>query len=135
MLGFVASLVGEQLTGTGALHQLSSQLGVSVPAVTAGVMGLALANTTIALLPGATRDEPAPAVAVVPTNFGFTPENEIFVGRVANMGWLMSIVGEWFTGKGALEQMASETSLPVTDIEFIIGVMAMLMLTTAVRKN
>lgn len=37
--------------------------------------------------------------------FGFTKENELFVGRVAQLGFAASLIGETLTGKGPLEQV------------------------------
>lgn len=37
----------------------------------------------------------------------------------------MSIVGEWFTGKGALAQLTMETKLPMMDVEFLLGVLTL----------
>lgn len=149
MLGFVASLVGESITGQGSLAQLSAELGMSVQQTTAVLLGMTLVNTAIALLPkqSVDRDEivelqerpegslQMPSISLLdPKAFfgysevGFTKANELFVGRVANLGFLMSIIGEWFTGKGALGQVQMETGLPVTDIEFGFGAMALLML-------
>lgn len=41
--------------------------------------------------------------------FGFTKENELFVGRVAQLGFAASLIGEAITGKGALAQFDFET--------------------------
>lgn len=154
MLGFVASLVGESVTGQGALAQLSAELGTNVQQTTAVLLGMTLVNTAVALRPKPSselsdaeqaartelQDRPegplqSPTISLLdPKAFfgysevGFTEANELFVGRVANLGFLMSIVGEWFTGKGALGQLQTETGLPVTDIEFGFGAVALLML-------
>ena len=49
--------------------------------------------------------------------FGFTKENELFVGRVAQLGFAASLIGEAITGKGALAQFDIETGLPLSETE------------------
>lgn len=44
---------------------------------------------------------------------GFTKRNELFVGRVAMLGFAAAIVGEIFTGRGPLGQLNFETGIPV----------------------
>lgn len=52
--------------------------------------------------------------------FGFTKENELFVGRMAQLGFAASLIGEGLTGKGILSQLSIEVrpsstySTPVT---------------------
>jgi hypothetical protein len=40
--------------------------------------------------------------------FGFTKENELFVGRLAQLGFAASLIGEGVTGKGILGQLNIE---------------------------
>lgn len=40
--------------------------------------------------------------------FGFTKENELFVGRLAQLGFAASLIGEGVTGKGILGQLSVE---------------------------
>lgn len=49
--------------------------------------------------------------------FGFTKANELFVGRLAQLGIAFSIIGEIITGKGALAQLNIETGVPINEIE------------------
>merc|ERR1712087_921606 len=46
-------------------------------------------------------------------SLGFTKSNELFVGRMAMLGFAASLVGEILTGKGALAQFDIETGLPL----------------------
>jgi len=48
---------------------------------------------------------------------GFTKQNELFVGRVAMLGFAASILGEALTGKGILAQFDYETGLPLNETE------------------
>jgi photosystem II protein len=48
---------------------------------------------------------------------GFTKANELFVGRVAMLGFAASILGEALTGKGTLAQFDIETGIPLTETE------------------
>jgi photosystem II protein len=52
--------------------------------------------------------------------FGFTKSNELFVGRLAQLGIAFSIIGEIITGKGALAQLNIETGVPVSEIEPLV---------------
>jgi len=52
--------------------------------------------------------------------FGFTKNNELFVGRLAQLGIAFSIIGEIVTGKGTLAQLNFETGVPINEIEPLI---------------
>merc|ERR1712032_1575886 len=45
------------------------------------------------------------------SGFGFTKANELFVGRMAQLGFAASLIGEAITGKGALAQFNIETGI------------------------
>lgn len=49
--------------------------------------------------------------------FGFTKENELFVGRVAMLGFAASLLGEAVTGQGILAQLNLETGIPIYEAE------------------
>merc|ERR1711904_644133 len=53
-------------------------------------------------------------------SLGFTKANELFVGRMAMLGFAASLVGEILTGKGALAQFDVETGLPLGDTEPLV---------------
>ncbi|CAN0893388.1 Photosystem II 22 kDa protein, chloroplastic [Linum grandiflorum] len=48
---------------------------------------------------------------------GFTKQNELFVGRVAMIGFAASLLGEGITGKGILSQLNLETGIPIYEAE------------------
>ncbi|KAJ0954086.1 putative chlorophyll A-B binding protein [Helianthus annuus] len=48
---------------------------------------------------------------------GFTKQNELFVGRVAMLGFAASLLGEGITGKGILSQLNLETGIPIYEAE------------------
>lgn len=52
--------------------------------------------------------------------FGFTKANELFVGRVAQLGFAASLIGEVLTGKGALAQLNIETGVPIFELEPLV---------------
>lgn len=52
--------------------------------------------------------------------FGFTKANELFVGRLAQLGFAFSLIGEIITGKGALAQLNIETGVPINEIEPLV---------------
>jgi photosystem II protein len=44
-------------------------------------------------------------------------ENELLVGRVAQLGFAASLIGEIVTGKGPLAQLGLETGIPLYEVE------------------
>ncbi|CAL0327413.1 unnamed protein product [Lupinus luteus] len=74
-------------------------------------------------------DEPATGLdkAVIPPGKGFKElvvsnkeSNELLVGRLAQLGFAFSLIGEIVTGKGALAQLNIETGLPINEIEPLV---------------
>lgn len=51
------------------------------------------------------------------SGFGFTKANELFVGRMAQLGFAASLLGEAITGKGILGQIGLETGIPLNESE------------------
>jgi len=43
--------------------------------------------------------------------FAFSTPNELFVGRMAQLGFAFALIGETVTGKGALAQLKFETGM------------------------
>ncbi|KAF0895595.1 hypothetical protein E2562_013904 [Oryza meyeriana var. granulata] len=137
MLGFAASLLGEAVTGKGILSQLNLETGI--PIYEAEPLLLFFILFTLLGAIGALGDrgrfvDDATGIerAVIPPGkgfraalglseggplFGFTKANELFVGRLAQLGIAFSLIGEIITGKGALAQLNIETGVPVNEIE------------------
>ncbi|KAK9841547.1 hypothetical protein WJX74_007623 [Apatococcus lobatus] len=130
MSGFVAALAGEFLTGRGALGQLQLETRLPQQYINYGVLGIVAFNFITALAPGSPTFSPDNQADVKkrpsgPTNkpskfdptdppaffgtsraFGFTKKNELFVGRVAMLGFASELLGEIQTGgKGPLGQI------------------------------
>ena len=62
---------------------------------------------------------------VWPVTLGFTKSNELFVGRMAMLGFASSLIGEILTGNGPLAQFDIETGLPLFDTEpLVLGLAA-----------
>ncbi|GFS40103.1 chlorophyll A-B binding family protein [Actinidia rufa] len=86
-------------------------------------------NTIVALFKSKTKaplpDKKAPKTAskvedgIFGTSggIGFTKQNELFVGRVAMIGFAASLLGEAITGKGILAQLNLETGIPIYEAE------------------
>uniref|UniRef100_A0A0E0KX76 Photosystem II 22 kDa protein n=1 Tax=Oryza punctata TaxID=4537 RepID=A0A0E0KX76_ORYPU len=137
MLGFAASLLGEAVTGKGILAQLNLETGI--PIYEAEPLLLFFILFTLLGAIGALGDrgrfvDDATGIerAVIPPGkgfraalglseggplFGFTKANELFVGRLAQLGIAFSLIGEIITGKGALAQLNIETGVPINEIE------------------
>ncbi|KAL6214979.1 hypothetical protein ACLB2K_014411 [Fragaria x ananassa] len=141
MIGFAASLLGEAITGKGILQQLNLETGI--PIYEAEPLLLFFILFTLLGAIGALGDrgqfvDDTPTGiegAVIPPGkglksalglkeggplFGFTKANELFVGRLAQLGFAFSLIGEIITGKGALAQLNIETGVPINEIEPLV---------------
>lgn len=158
MLGFAFSLIGELLTGKGALAQLGYEVfndKLGTVQIDELVIGLIVFNLVCAILPASGTFVPDEEVETRPagalqdpkislldpkkffgvSGFGFTKENELFVGRVAQLGFAASLIGETFTGKGALAQFDIETGINLLDTEFGLGVFIVFFLFAAINPG
>ncbi|KAK0577669.1 hypothetical protein LWI29_036802 [Acer saccharum] len=143
MIGFAASLLGEGITGKGILAQLNLETGIPIyeaePLLLFFILFTLLGAIGALGDRGKFVDDPAPSTglekAVIPPGksfksalglkeggpvFGFTKANELFVGRLAQLGIAFSLIGEIITGKGALAQLNIETGIPISDIEPLV---------------
>lgn len=141
MIGFAASLLGEAITGKGILQQLNLETGI--PIYEAEPLLLFFILFTLLGAIGALGDrgrfvDDSPTgldkAVIAPGKgfrsalglseggplFGFTKSNELFVGRLAQLGIAFSLIGEIITGKGALAQLNIETGLPISEIEPLV---------------
>ncbi|CAI5499560.1 unnamed protein product [Closterium sp. Naga37s-1] len=153
MLGFAASLLGEAVTGQGILEQLNLETGIPVYEAEPLLLFFVLFNMLGAV--GALGDRgkfvlepvkpPVPpanagwkgALGLVENGpvLGFTKSNELFVGRVAQLGFAASLIGEVITGKGALAQLNIETGVPVSEIEPLVILGIMLLFLSAINPG
>jgi len=156
MLGFAASLLGELLTGKGALAQFDLETGLPLFDTEPLVLALIAFNVFAAFAPGKGKFvedveekqvRPAgslqdPSISLLtPGKFlgisrvGFTKDNELFVGRMAQLGFAASLIGEVITGKGALAQFNCETGIPLADAEPLLLFSIVLLGLTAVNEG
>jgi photosystem II protein len=139
MLGVAFAIVGEVLTGNGPLAQLGYELHESVFDVEFEILAIIAFNLIAAFLPAKGRfvadeveleERPKgplqdPRISIlepkkffgISDGFGFTKENELFVGRMAQLGFAAGLIGEAITGKGILGQVGLETGLPLNETE------------------
>ncbi|XP_077241470.1 photosystem II 22 kDa protein, chloroplastic-like [Tasmannia lanceolata] len=141
MIGFAASLLGEAITGKGILSQLNLETGIPIyeaePLLLFFILFTLLGAIGALGDRGRFVDDPPTGLekAAIPPGkglrsalglkeggplFGFTKSNELFVGRMAQLGIAFSIIGEIITGKGALAQLNIETGLPLNEIEPLV---------------
>ncbi|KAJ1376408.1 Chlorophyll A-B binding protein [Sesbania bispinosa] len=141
MLGFAASLLGEGVTGKGILAQLNLETGIPIYEAEPLLLFFILFTLVGAIGGLGDRgkfvDDPPTGLdkAVIPPGkgfraalglseggplFGFTKANELFVGRLAQLGFAFSLIGEIITGKGALAQLNIETGVPINEIEPLV---------------
>lgn len=140
MIGFAASLLGEAITGKGILSQLNLETGI--PIYEAEPLLLFFILFTLLGAIGALGDRGKfvdeatglEKAVIAPGKgirgalglkeggplFGFTKANELFVGRLAQLGIAFSLIGEIITGKGALAQLNIETGIPIGEIEPLV---------------
>ncbi|KAI7751548.1 hypothetical protein M8C21_030982, partial [Ambrosia artemisiifolia] len=137
---YLASLLGEAITGKGILSQLNLETGIPIyeaePLLLFFILFTLLGAIGALGDRGRFVDEPTGLdKAVIPPGkgfrsalglseggplFGFTKANELFVGRLAQLGIAFSLIGEIITGKGALAQLNIETGLPISEIEPLV---------------
>lgn len=141
MIGFAASLLGEAITGKGILAQLNLETGIPIyeaePLLLFFILFTLLGAIGALGDRGSFVDEQPTGLgsAVIPPGkgvrgalglnesgplFGFTKANELFVGRLAQLGIAFSLIGEIITGKGALAQLNIETGIPINEIEPLV---------------
>jgi len=155
MLGFAASILGESLTGMGALAQFDVETGLPLsdtePLILALVafnlfaaFGGALGLSSGKFKPAIKEETPAwdnsrslarPREFFGVTEFGFTKENELFVGRVAQLGFAASLIGEAITGLGPLAQFGLETGIPLSETEPLLLALIALFATLAINEG
>lgn len=136
MVGFASALLGELFTGKGPLGQLQLELGVPPIGADLIIFGSIAYSLLGALRPGSPTfsesnqrdvkkrgkgptqnpkinpvDQPKKFLGI--TRFGFSKQNEVFVGRTAQLGFLAAVLGEKFTGRGILGQVGLETGIPI----------------------
>ncbi|KAF6254744.1 succinyl-CoA synthetase-like protein [Scenedesmus sp. NREL 46B-D3] len=157
MAGFAASVVGEVLSGgQGALAQLSYLYDLPEAQVGLFLAGLVGFNLVAGLLPTAATFKPEqvaankadavdgplgnPKVTLFQvkkffgvTDWGFTAQNELFAGRLAQLGFVAALLGEVATGLGPLGQLAAETGIPMHNLQFGLVMWAAFMACTAVN--
>ncbi|CAI5970326.1 unnamed protein product [Closterium sp. NIES-65] len=134
MLGFAASLLGEAITGAGILSQLNIETGIPITE-TEPLLLFFIAFTVLGAIGGLgdrgrfVDDEPvgppvkrgsikaALGLSEDGPLFGFTKANELFVGRLAQLGFAASLIGKVITGRDALAQLNIEIGVPVWELE------------------
>jgi len=160
MLGFASSVIGELLTGKGAMGQFGLETGIPLsdtePLILAVVgfnllaaFGGALGFSKGVFVPDAEEYTERPAGALQDANIsitqpgkffgiegvGFTKLNELFVGRVAMLGMAASLVGEAITGQGPLAQFDFETGIPLQDTDSLLAASIIFFLFTAINPG
>jgi photosystem II protein len=156
MLGIAASIIGELLTGKGALAQLGLETGLPLFEIDDAILAVIGFNLIAALAPASGKfvldeeeeEERPDGVLQDPTisildykrffgvsGFGFTKENELFVGRTAQLGFAISLIGEALTGKGILAQFDYDTSLPLSETEPLLVFFILFTLFAAVNEG
>lgn len=132
MIGFASACVGEIISDghQGIIGQVAQALNLPPVVIGAGFVSIILFNLIGAVSPasdtwsdnvqadnakrrpGPPQGNPGtgPKSFFAITSLGFTKSNELFNGRMAELGFLAALAGEWSSGKGALGQIAYYTN-------------------------
>ena len=126
MLGMAGTFVGEYLTGNGALAQFDVETGLQLwetkdilvlqaaAMLGAASIGLSTGGKAITDPDALVPYKKGPILEQLGLDadnlFGFTESNELFLGRLAQMGFAGSTLIEAYTGKGPLAQINATAS-------------------------
>lgn len=108
MLAFLATLIGEGVTGKGPMGQLGIDAGLPLYLTPPLVLAFSLVVTFTPKTPSAGKNKKGIDFA----GLGFTESNENLHGRAALLGFAASFVGELLTGRGPVGQLSMETGIP-----------------------
>jgi photosystem II protein len=113
----VCALIGERLTGKGALAQLNVETGLPVwelePAFLV-IVGL-LATSAVIPFEGAFEGDAAPAAPLLGVRF--TADRQRRLGRLAMLSFAAALVAEAVTGQGPLDLLELDTGVPMDELE------------------
>jgi photosystem II 22kDa protein len=140
-----------------ALAQLNIETGISITDADGIVLAIIAFNLIAAFLPakgklvlpehefGESRPKGSlqdPKISMLQpkkffgiTGFGFTKANELFVGRMAQLGFAAALIGEIITGKGPLGQFGMETGIPVYEAEPLLLFSVLFTLFAAINEG
>jgi photosystem II protein len=168
MLGVASSVLGELLTGKGALGQLGLETGLPVFELDWTILVVVGFNLVAALWPtkddddslgrsgsknkieNTTANEESSGARGSESTNGyssadfakffsvkslFSKDREILIGRVAQLGFAASLLGEGLTGKGILAQFNIETGITVSDLKIFLVFFVVLTLVGSVWEN
>lgn len=167
MLGIASSILGELLTGKGALGQLGLETGLPVFELDWTIFVVVGFNLVAALWPTEDDDEssarspgrkaegssngqnssatanesesPGLSIADFAKVFSIknllSKERELLVGRVAQLGFAASLLGEGLTGKGILAQFNIETGVTISELKTFLLVFVILTLIASVWED
>jgi len=137
MLGMFGTCIVEAYTGNGALAQFDLETGLQLweteDLLLAQISFILFLAVTGFATGGKFISDPASLNPVKPGNWresfgltkdgpllGFFPENELFIGRLAMLGFAGTTLVEAFTGLGPLKQLGLETGLGLNIEEDVI---------------
>jgi len=147
MVGMAGTMVGEYFTGNGALAQFDLETGLQLwetkdilvlqvaAMLGAASVGLSTGGKAITDTDSLVPYKKGPILEQLGLEennlFGFTESNELFLGRLAQMGFATSTCIEAFTGKGPLAQVG------ISDLDFSVFTFAVILfaLFSAVDDN
>jgi hypothetical protein len=113
----VCALVGERLTGQGALAQLHVETGLPLWELEPAFLGVVAALATTAVIPGDGAFEGAAAPAAPALGVRFTATRQRRLGRLAMLAFSAALVAEALTGQGPLDLLELDTGVPMDELE------------------
>jgi photosystem II protein len=113
----VCALVGERLTGKGALAQLHVETGLPVWELEPAFLLLVALLATTAVIPfeGAWEGDSAPSAPALGVRF--TADRQRRLGRLAMLSFAAALVAEAVTGQGPLDLLELDTGVPMDELE------------------
>ena len=116
-IGLVCALIGERLTGQGALAQLHIETGLPVWELEPAFLVLVALLATTAVIPFEGTWEGADAPAAPALGVRFTAERQRRLGRLAMLCFAAALVAEAVTGQGPLDLLELDTGVPMDELE------------------
>jgi photosystem II protein len=113
----VCALIGERLTGKGALAQLNVETGLPVWELEPAFLILVGILATSAVIPFEDAFQGANEPAAPMLGVRFTADRQRRLGRLAMLSFAAALVAEAVTGQGPLDLLELDTGVPMDELE------------------
>ena len=114
MIGLVASLVGERVSGKGPLAQLGYETGLPQYEVEPLLALLVAVAATSAFVPF--HDQFIGETAPAALGLRYTASRQRLLGRLSMLAFFSSLILEAVTGSGPLDMLELDTGVPMNEV-------------------